>query len=169
MRRRSDSVLSGLIEPAGVGLAVVRSGHAPDAGVAGVAAGPSRRGADAGTRRATQAQADRASAHRVLGGAGRLQAIGNDEVLFLGTELGKAPFLGWFTNGKRVTFLVNVVPAKGPRPVPATSEQRGDVTVFEFNEELAEITETREVDGGIVIRGKNRKGLGIEVMLTPKK
>lgn len=96
------------------------------------------------------------------------KSIGNDEVLFLGTELGKAPFHGWLTNGKHVTFLVNVVASKGPRPVPVTTQRKGDVTVFEFNEELTEITETREVDGGILIRGKNRKGLGVEVMLTPK-
>jgi Pilus formation protein N terminal region len=97
------------------------------------------------------------------------KTIGNDELLFLGTEVGKSPFHGWLTNGKHVTFMVNVVPSKGPRPVPTTTTQKGDVTVFEFNEDLAEITETREVDGGLLIRGKNRKGLGVEVLLTPKK
>lgn len=104
-------------------------------------------------------------------GTADCKTVGNSEVLFLGTQLGKAPFLGWLSNGQRVTFMVQVVPAKakGPKKVPTTTRQQGDVTVFEFNEDLAEITDTREVDGGIMIRGRDRKGLAVEVMLTPRK
>lgn len=99
------------------------------------------------------------------------KTIGNSQVVFIGVGLGKANAFAWTGKGERVAFALTVVEVKpkGPKNIPATTQQKGDVTVFEFNEELAEITDTREVDGGIVIRGKNRKGVGIEVMLTPKK
>jgi len=161
MRRRSDSVLSGLMCSTAFMLFTVMS-------LVLLQNATIELTLEVGEQRTVVVP----GLQRLVMGSGPVdcKTIGNHQVLFIGMGEGKSSAFAWTGKGERVAFHLTVVPVKpkGPTNVPVTTQRKGDVTVFEFNEELAEITETREVDGGILIRGKNRKGLGVEVMLTPK-
>lgn len=187
-------------------------------------------------------------------GTADCRTIGNSRLEVIGSEVGKFSLLAWFTNGKRVTSLVVVRPAKtelGPyslktlpeviriavgerrvlrlsgmehftsgganvdakaieggieligheggdahllvrfkgglaavtrvlalppsalsqelaTPVKASIENTGALSVVKFDESLTEVNEVFEVDGGVLLRGKNAHGLAVEVFLQPQ-
>lgn len=98
--------------------------------------------------------------------------VGGGKLDFIGVCEGRSTFLGWLGNGKRVVMDVRIVPAT-PRPksvaVPVQQEDAGrsEVSVFTFPEELVEVVDAQELDGGLRLVGRNRAGARLEVIVTP--
>ena len=52
-------------------------------------------------------------------------------------------------------------------PVQQEDAGRSEVSVFTFPEELVEVLDAKEVDGGLRLVGRNRAGARLEVIVTP--
>lgn len=106
-----------------------------------------------------------------------MRPLGHDELQLTAYAEGKTTVPCWSSDGKRWMVRVTITPPRtGAQPVPAkrrverakVNGQDRTVTVFEFPETLETITEAREVDGGVLLRGLTAKGVPLEVVLTPR-
>jgi Pilus formation protein N terminal region len=87
----------------------------------------------------------------------------------IGYTPGRSTLMVWRTDGTQFSLPVKVVPARArPQPVKVTKRAapRG-VLVFEFPESFSELTEVREVDGGLLVVGKSSDGMRLELAVTP--
>ena len=108
-----------------------------------------------------------------------LRPVGGDEVEFIGSAPGRSRVLMWRSRGQLVSMDLLVVPATAkskavPVPVTRTVERisvNGEVrqtTVFTFPESLAQVTDTTEVDGGVILKGLTTSGEHLEIFITPR-
>lgn len=87
----------------------------------------------------------------------------------VGHAPGATTVVMFFADGSRASFPLRVVQPKAkPVVVSATQRQSNGVSVIEIPESLVDVSDVREVDGGIVLTGRNEKGQRIEVTLTPR-
>jgi hypothetical protein len=85
----------------------------------------------------------------------------------IGYTPGRSTLMVWRTDGTRISVPVKVVPARArPQPVKVTKRAAPPV-VFEFPASFSELTEVREVDGGVLVVGKSSDGMRLELVVTP--
>lgn len=107
----------------------------------------------------------------VSGSVVDVKTIGNNELLLIGSILGKSTALIWTANGNRISLNSHVVEAhaKTPARVPITSHREsGGVTVVEIPEGLHDVREERSADGGSVLVGINDKGLKVFITIEER-
>jgi len=102
-------------------------------------------------------------------GTADCKTIGNDRVEFIASQLGTWPFLGWASDGHRITFLVKVIPKRPPKVQRTTTKPSGTAQVATINDDLVEIVSANETaDGGIHLTARNAKGELVEIDLQPR-
>ncbi len=83
---------------------------------------------------------------------------------------GRTTVLLWLVDGRRATFDLRIDPAAAKaKPVKVVRTELQGVTVFELPEQLTEVTEVIELDGGVRLVGRTARGARLEIDLAPKR